>query len=142
MLRAMFMKKLSYLSILIFSLLGLSFSHAVENDAYITDYAVLLSKHVKQSEKQGIQVSLVDYRSWGADPLHQKALASLKKTDPDRFSEKEKMAFWINASNFLTIDLIIKTKETDSIKNQGSLFKNVWKGHDWEIHGQRYIYPG
>lgn len=112
--------------------------HAIEKPTYTTAYGVLLSKYVKNGEKEGIKASLVDYESWGKDISHRKALHLLKKVDPKTLTDKEKMAFWINAYNLLTIDLIVKTGETESIRNQGSLLKNVWKSHTWKIHGKQY----
>jgi hypothetical protein len=104
----------------------------------LADYGALLSKHLHQGQKQGINAMLVNYKAWGQDPLHQQTMLSLQKTNPDSFSRTEKLVFWINAYNFLTIDLIIKTSETKSIRNQGSFVKNVWKSHSWDINGKNY----
>jgi len=132
------MKNLSYLFVLVLSLVTVPLVHAGEANGYAADYGMLLSKYVQEGEKQGIKAMLVDYASWGKDPLHKMTLEALQQINPESLSGKEKMAFWINAYNLLTIDLIIKTRETESIRNQGSLFKNVWKSHDWEINGKRY----
>ena len=130
------MKKTASLLMIALSLIIVPLVHA--DDAYIDDYGTLLAKYVKVGNKQSIKAALVDYQSWGQDPLHKKALSALQQDNPKKRSGKDKMAFWINAYNLLTIDLIIKTGEKESIKNQGTLFKNVWKSHDWDIHGQRY----
>lgn len=132
------MKNLSYLFVVILALVTAPLAHADKKQAYIADYGTLLSKYVQEGEKQGIKAMLVDYASWGKDPLHKKALESLQQINPELLSGKEKMAFWINAYNLLTVDLIINTGETESIRNQSSLFKNVWKSYDWEIHAKRY----
>jgi len=132
------MKNLPYLFVVLLALVIAPLAHADKKQAYIADYRTLLSKYVQEGEKQGIKATLVDYASWGKDQLHKKALNTLQQINPEALSGKEKMAFWINAYNLLTIDLIIKTGEKESIKNHGSLFKNVWKSHYWEIHGSRY----
>jgi len=129
------MKTMSYFVISFFMFLCTPLTHA---NAYTSDYTTLLSKYVKAGEKQGIKTNLIDYASWGNDPVHQKTLQALQVIDPNTLSGTEKMAFWINAYNLLTVDLIIKTGETQSIKNQGSLFQNVWKTHKWQINGKEY----
>ena len=48
------------------------------------------------------------------------------------------MAYWINVYNFLTVDLIIREKETDSIKNLGGFFSSPWKKHKWILHDKSY----
>ena len=73
----------------------------------------------------------MDYQSWGRDVY----INLIDNISSQKLSELSKnFAYWINTYNLLTIDLIIKTAETQSIKNQGSLFKNVWKKHKWLIN--------
>jgi hypothetical protein len=132
------MKHLPYAFVCILIYTTAPLAQAKDADGYLTHYGALLSKYVRQGEKQGIKATLVDYASWGKDPLHKKALDALLQVNPEALSGEEKMAFWINAYNLLTIDLITKTGEEESIKNQGSLFKNVWKMYGWKIHGKRY----
>lgn len=102
------------------------------------EYGLLLQKHVKPSQKQGISVNLVDYKAWAQDELHEKAMSKLLAAKPKSLGGNEKLVFWINAYNLLTIDLIIKTGETQSIRNQGTLVQNVWKKHKWTIDGGQY----
>ena len=52
------------------------------------------------------------------------------------------MAYWINAYNVLTIDLIVREKETQSIKNLGTLFKNPWKRFSWNVNGKKLTLDG
>ncbi|MFK7867171.1 MAG: DUF547 domain-containing protein [Alphaproteobacteria bacterium] len=115
-----------------------AFANANDHDEYVGDYRFLLSKYTQAATQEDINAVLVNYKAWGRDQRHQSAMASLQKLNPKLLSANEKMAFWINAYNLLTIDLIIKTGETKSIKNQGSLFRNVWKSHKWEIDGTAY----
>jgi Protein of unknown function, DUF547 len=102
------------------------------------DYASLLQKHVKPAQKAGISVNLVDYKAWAQDELHEKALNRLLSAKPQSLQGNEKLAFWINAYNLLTVDVIVKTGETKSIRNQGTLMQNVWKKHVWTIGGKNY----
>lgn len=106
--------------------------------AYVMPYQQLLAEHITFASKKDIPTALVDYPAWGQDPRHTQAMQSLTSIDPKPLTGAEKMAFWINAYNLLTIDLIITTNETESIKNQGTLLKNVWKSHRWSIFGRPY----
>ena len=103
------------------------------NDFFVNNYAYLLKKNTSIELKENILSRLVDYQSWGRDPIHKKLIDNIRSQKISELSKNEKLAYWINTYNLLTIDLIIKTGETQSIKNQGSLFKNVWKKHKWLI---------
>ena len=48
----------------------------------------------------------------------------------------QKLAYWINAYNFLTVDLIVREGETRSIKNLGGVLSSPWKRFRWPIGGQ------
>jgi len=50
----MFMKNLSYLFVIILALVTAPLAHASEKQAYIADYAALLSKYVQEGKKQEI----------------------------------------------------------------------------------------
>ena len=57
-------------------------------------------------------------------------LQSLTKTIPDEnWSKNEKLAFWINVYNALTVDLIIRNYPVKSIKD----IKNPWKQRLWKL---------
>ena len=103
-------------------------------------YNALLGKYVKPGSLKGITVNLVDYGRWSKDELHQQALLelerALKKLDDEE--REAQMAFWINAYNLLTIDLIIKEREYDSIRNLGNFILNPWKKHKWRLNGKYY----
>jgi hypothetical protein len=113
-------------------------SYAQNTNNYSTHYKKLLSRYVSNGERNGIHTTLINYKSWENDPLHRKTMEVVQQTNPDLFEFKEKMAFWINVYNLLTIDLIIQTGEKNSIKNQGSLFQNVWKVNYWIINNKKY----
>jgi len=104
------------------------------SDFFSNNYSYLLKKNTSVELKENILSRLVDYQSWGEDPIHKKLIDNISSQKLSELSKNEKLAYWINTYNLLTIDLIIKTGETQSIKNQGSLFKNVWKKHKWLIN--------
>ena len=100
-------------------------------------YDGLLADHVKSGKKSGITANLVNYKAWGSDARHAKALALLKNSAVPA-NKSAKLVYWINAYNFLTVDLITRENETKTIKNLGTLIQNPWKKHKWELKGQSY----
>lgn len=107
--------------------------------AYENDLDGLLKDHIKPVTAKGIEYNGVDYQAWGKDPRHVKVREAILTTNPANLASKnEKLAYWINAYNVLTIDLITREGETQSIKNLGSTFTSPWKKHKWEIAGKEY----
>ena len=121
-----------YLLILFCILIPFSFSQ--DESAFISDYSYLLKNNTLIQVKDNLSSRLVNYKKWGNDSKHEKIISYIRNKKIIDLSKKEKLAYWINTYNLLTIDLIIKTGETESIKNQGSLFKNVWKKNKWLIN--------
>ena len=101
-------------------------------------YDEMLHDYVKQGKRDGIQLQLIHYGAWEKDSKHPKALAILSKANLKNLSVIEKIAHWSNIYNFLTIDLIIKNKEKQSIKNLGNSLKSPWQSYHWEINNQSY----
>lgn len=92
----------------------------------------LLQKHVSDNGN-------VNYKSVKTD--HKKLLEyihilALLKSKPefDSISKNEKLAYWINAYNALTIDLIIKNYPVKSIKDT----KDPWGQKLWELGDKWY----
>lgn len=131
------MHLLKSLVILIFVLCCSGKAIAAE-PAFYAPYGSLLDKYVNKGKKEEIEGNLVDYKRWGSDPLHKKAMQQLQKSEPEKLTGPDRMAFWINAYNLMTIDFIIKNKEGKSIKNLGSIFSNPWRSEQWEISGRKY----
>ena len=64
-------------------------------------------------------------------------------TDPSTLAtQEERLSYWINAYNFLTVDLIIKEEERETIKNLGDFFTSPWRAHSWIISGEEYTLDG
>jgi len=101
-------------------------------------YQGLLQTYVTPVSKNKITYNGVDYTAWANDPQHTNALKILRSQDPLNYTEQGKKAFWINTYNFLTIELIIRKKEQQSIKNLGSLFKTPWQKYQWSLTGGDY----
>lgn len=90
-------------------------------------FSALLATHVKDGR--------VSYRGFAAD---REALAryvrSLAPVDPSTLSRSGQLAFWINAYNAFTIDLILgKYPGIRSIKE----FWGPWDRDDWTVGGRK-----
>jgi len=120
--------------LLIFFCILIPFSFSQDESTFINDYSYLLKNYTLIQVKENVRSRLVNYTKWGTDPKHETIINYIKNKKIIDLSKKENLAFWINTYNLLTIDLIINTGESQSIKNQGSLFKNVWKKHKWPIN--------
>ena len=132
-------RKKALVTMLAASLLFSQAAFAGENyNRFLNLYDGLLKSNVHPTVKNGIIYNGVNYDSWTADPRHKEALQLLLAENTDSFTEDQKKSFWINAYNFLTIELIIREKERDSIKNLGSIFTSPWKKHSWGIDGHDY----
>ena len=103
-------------------------------------YASLLERHTRAVDD--IAGTRVDYGKLRNDPDWAELVASLEATDPDPFSGDEQLAFWINAYNILTIDVVVKNYPLASIKDVGSVFRSVWKREAGRIDGKAYTLDG
>lgn len=83
------------------------------------DFDGLLRRHVVGG--------MVDYDAFKAAPAFAGYLARLAAFDPATLSRDEQLAFWINAYNAYTIQLIIKHDERKSIRNINRKF-GLFKG--------------
>lgn len=121
----------------ILTMLGAPQAHASAGyEQFLALYDGLLMKtvHPVRMHKSHTDYNGVDYDRWAPDVRYYKAKKLLQETDPAGFTSKnEKMAFWINAYNFLTIDLIVREGERESIKNLGGLFTSPWTAHSWTL---------
>lgn len=121
------------------SFLSASQAYASENyDRFLGLYDGLLSEYVSPVNAKGIAYNGVDYDGWANDPRHKEALKYLLAENPVSYKGEEKKAFWINTYNFLTIELIVRENERESIKNLGGVFTSPWKNHSWTLGGRDY----
>lgn len=121
--------------VLLFTLVVFSFPAF----AYKDPYNGLLNDYVSPTSANNIQYAGVDYEAWKKDERHKKAVKSLLSINPETFkTPEEKLAFWLNAYNLLTIDLILSTNEQENIKNQGAPLKTPWNTHKWRVHDTEY----
>ncbi len=103
-------------------------------------YAELLERHTRSVED--IAGTRVDYGALRRDPDWKQLVDGLAASDPDGLAGDEQLAFWINAYNILTIDVVAKNYPLASIKDVGSLWRPVWKREAGRIDGKAYTLDG
>ncbi len=88
----------------------------------------LLQKHVRQD-------GMVDYRGFIKDSTKlNQYLSTLENHIPaDNWSEKEKLAYWINAYNAYTIQLVIRHYPLESIKDISGFLSIPFVNSAWDI---------
>ncbi|WP_345268041.1 DUF547 domain-containing protein [Nibrella viscosa] len=98
----------------------------------------LLKEHVDER-------GLVDYKGFKKDEKELKKYLDLLSKNPpsDKWSQDEQMAYWINAYNAYTVQLILDHYPVSSIKDIGSKIKIPFVNTPWdikfiEIGGQKY----
>ncbi len=87
-------------------------------------YARILEQHTEASDDiTGVRV---DYRKIASTRAWRDLVSQIEGAEPSRLDRDGQIAFWINAYNILTIDLILKHYPVESIKDIGSFFSPVW----------------
>lgn len=87
-------------------------------------------------EKYVDTLGFVDYKSWSKDTANLEAyIETLKRLPPlDTASKSAQLAYWINAYNALTIQLILKNYPLKSIRD----LKNPWQIKLFELNEKAY----
>ncbi len=84
-------------------------------------------KHVEPGVKNGVSLMLVDYQAIKLNRSLDRAYQELSGFNVDLLSGRnEKLAFYINAYNILALKKVADHWPTESIKDSGSLFTQVW----------------
>lgn len=108
-------------------------------DRFLSGYAGLLSSYLQETQADNTRYMGVDYAGWQGDPRYGQVRKALLSVNPTSFSsDKGKMAFWINAYNFFTIDLVIRKGHGKSLKSLQWLFSSPWKKYTWALAGKPY----
>ncbi len=113
---------------MLFSGLILFSTTVVSKEPGWEDYRILLQRYVRPGVRNGVRVNLVDYTGISRDPHWPKVLKTLANyPEANLRGKKERMAFYINAYNIMTIKLIVRNWPLKSIRDIGSFFSPVWK---------------
>ena len=78
----------------------------------------------------------VDYASLRRSAAWKQLARQVRAAKPSRLERPQRLAYWINAYNILTIDLILDHYPVESIRDIGSFFSPVWKVPVAEIEGR------
>ncbi|MEX0943243.1 MAG: DUF547 domain-containing protein [Pseudomonadales bacterium] len=90
-------------------------------------YRQLLSEYVEPGVKDAIPLNLVNYQGLGSDPRFAALVSMVRNFDVGRLERREeKLAFYINAYNLLTIQLILDEWPVDSIRDIGNFLRGPW----------------
>lgn len=86
---------------------------------------------------------LVDYEAFARAPEFPRYLESLDRAHPETLDDDERLAFWINAFNAYTIQLVVAHHETESIRNINKTFGVLRLNGPWtepivRVGGKRY----
>jgi hypothetical protein len=109
-------------------------AHAAQSPLDLALYERLLESHTRSVG--GLVEVAVDYRALASDPDWKRLVRQVESARPSRLDRDERLAYWINAYNILTIDLVLKHYPVDSIKDIGSLFSPVWNVDVATIEGR------
>ncbi len=132
------MSRYRFLLILVPLTLFLVSAPVVASEPGWSDYRVLLKRYVKNGVRKGDRVTWVDYKGISRDPRWKKVLRRLANYPTHRLkTKKERLAFYINAYNIMTIKLIAKNWPLESIRDIGSIFVPVWKKTAGVVGGKR-----
>ncbi|MDH4069892.1 MAG: DUF547 domain-containing protein [Ignavibacteria bacterium] len=101
-----------------------------------TDFSAVLSEVVRDG--------LVDYQEIKTDERFRRYLNQLSQTDPDAIRDKaDRLAFWINAYNAFTIELIVDHLPVQSIREitvgETGPWDIVWIGIGGELYSLNQI---
>lgn len=97
-------------------------------------YGRLLERHTRLVPD--IVGTQVDYASLQGSPDWKRLASQVRAAQPSRLTRNEQLAFWLNAYNILTIDLILQHYPVDGIKQIGSFFSPVWDVEVATIEGR------
>jgi hypothetical protein len=118
---------ISLRAIFLLAFLGLFSVGSLAVEPNWDSYDELLDKYIIPAEKAGWSMNLVDYEGFSADPEFYALVNRILEFDVTQLSStEEKLAFYINAYNILTIKLILDNWPLDSIRDIGSFFQGPW----------------
>ena len=104
-----------------------------------SDYDTVLKKHVSMRTKNGVRLAYVDYGALKKDRAWASVVKSMEDFSPAKLSSrKEKLAYYINAYNILTLKVVADNHPVKSIKDVGNLVFPVWKKPAGRLGGRQF----
>jgi hypothetical protein len=122
-------KIIVFISSILFSLISFS-----QSGVSHSSFDELLQKHV---DDQG----MVNYKGLGKERSKLKSYLKIIESNPPQksWSKDEKLAYWINAYNAFTLELILNNYPVKSIKDIGATIKIPFVNTPWDI---KFIHIG
>lgn len=125
------MMRCSVLLLLLLTLPSIAIARAeVDLDLYDR----LLERHTRAVPD--VVGTRVDYRAIARSADWKTLSAQLRAAQPSHLARKDALAFWINAYNVFTIDLIVEHYPVESIRDIGSFLFPVWNETVATIEGR------
>jgi len=118
--------KLFYPYVLVFSLLFI----VIINGQTHKDFSNILQRNVTNG--------LVNYKALKQDQKFETYLNKLSSTDPSQLTEKDELAFWINAYNAFILKIIIDNYPLKSINDIKFGEKSVWDENFISINKKKH----
>ena len=88
---------------------------------------LLIKKYVQPKTVDGILINAVDYEQLRDDPDFKKLISGLSSIHLNSLkTREEKLVFWINTYNIFAAKMVTDHYPIKSIKNAGSIFRQVW----------------
>lgn len=118
------MKKLSFVLITLLLSTGTMSQEGISHKSF----DALLQKYVDEA-------GLVNYKGLKAERVKLKSYLSLLEANPPKASwtRDQKLAYWINAYNAFTLELILEHHPINSIKDIGATIKIPFVNTPWDI---------
>lgn len=108
-------------------------------NSFESTWSAILQDHVSAGERDGVKLNLVDYKSLSKDARFFSVIDDLNNFNIESLnSQKEKLAFWINAYNIAAIKIVVDNYPVKSIRDIGGIFTSVWKKDAIKIGGENY----
>jgi hypothetical protein len=99
----------------------------------------ILNETVSDGYKNGVELTVVDYRMIMVKPEYTELLETLSRYRiADLESRDERLAFWINVYNIAAVKMIIDSYPIESIRKAGNIFRSVWNRDIIDIGGELY----
>lgn len=88
--------------------------------------------------QRNVTNGLVNYKALKQDQKFETYLNQLSSTDPSQLTEKEELAFWINAYNAFTLNVILDRYPVKSINDIKFGEKSAWEEDFISINKEKY----
>jgi hypothetical protein len=102
-----------------------------------SDWDALIKKHVSPKKIDGVMINAVNYKNLKNDENLKKIILRLNSVRENSLkTPEEKLVFWINTYNILSVKMVVDRFPIKSIKGAGSFFSPVWENPAGRVAGK------